>query len=129
MWFRIRFPAEVGTKTFADGNFLTTSVSAGLSKDSGSLILIHTTQGQEQHNNIPYKRFTHWNRDSVRSQRLTLISARMTNSTICCMSEKVFSITYTWPPLWYDRDIKIGSKMEVKLRRLIIIIIIQREYS
>ena len=43
-----------GTKTFANvGNLLTMSVSAGLSKDSGYIHLIHTIQSQEQHNNTP----------------------------------------------------------------------------
>ena len=44
----VRFPAEVDSKTFADiGNLLTISVSAGLSKDSGSVHLIHMIQSEE----------------------------------------------------------------------------------
>ena len=47
---RVRVLAEVNTKIFSDvGNNLTTSVSAGLSKDSGSIHLIHKIQSQEQH--------------------------------------------------------------------------------
>ena len=39
---------EADTKTFADaGNLLTTSVSAGLSKDSGSIHFILTMQSQD----------------------------------------------------------------------------------
>ena len=45
---RVRVPAEVDTKTFMDvGNLLTTSVSAGLSKDNGSIHLLHTIQSQD----------------------------------------------------------------------------------
>ena len=50
----VRVPTEVDRKPFADlGNLLTTSVSAGLSKDSGSIHLILTIDSQEQHNNTP----------------------------------------------------------------------------
>ena len=50
-WF---FNIDMGTKTFADvGDFLTTSVSTGLSKDMGSIHLILAIQ--EQHNNTPYR--------------------------------------------------------------------------
>ena len=52
---RVRVKAGEDTKTFADvGNLLNTSVSAGLSKDSGSIHLIHAIQSQEQHDNTPY---------------------------------------------------------------------------
>ena len=52
-------PGRGGHKeTFADvENLLTTSVSVGLSKDSGSIHL-HTVQSQEQHNSTPNKRLT-----------------------------------------------------------------------
>ena len=41
-------PVEADTKSFADvGNLLTTSISAGLSKDSDFIHLIHTTQSQD----------------------------------------------------------------------------------
>ena len=44
----IRFPAGVDTKTFAGvGDVLTSSLTAGLSKDSGSVHLIHTIQSHE----------------------------------------------------------------------------------
>ena len=50
---RVRIPAEADTETFANvGNLLTTSLSSGLSKDSGSIHLIHTIHNQEQHCNI-----------------------------------------------------------------------------
>ena len=39
----------------------------------------------------PYKRYTHWNWFSVRSQQMSFISSRMINSTICCKFEKVSS--------------------------------------
>ena len=43
--YKVRVPAEVDTKTFADvGDLLTTSVSAGLSKGSDSIHLIYTIQ-------------------------------------------------------------------------------------
>ena len=43
-------------KTFADvGNFLTTSVFAGLSKYSGFILLKHKIHRQKEQNNIPYK--------------------------------------------------------------------------
>ena len=49
---RFRVPAEEDTNTFADvGNLLTMSISARLSKDSGSTHLIHTIQSPEHHNN------------------------------------------------------------------------------
>ena len=50
-WSRVQVPAEADTKTSADvGNLMTMPVSAGLSKDSGSIHLINTIQTQEQHN-------------------------------------------------------------------------------
>ena len=46
----VRFPDEADTKTFVDvGDLVPTSVSAGPSKDSGSIHLIHTIQSHEQH--------------------------------------------------------------------------------
>ena len=91
---RVRVPAEVDTKTFADvGNLLTTSVSAGLSNGSGSIHLIHAIQNQEQHNNTPNKNDLHVGTGSrsVPTRYLSLISSRMTYSVICCMSEKKVS--------------------------------------
>ena len=45
----------VDTKTFADvGKLLSTSVSAGQSKESGFIHLIHAIQSQEQNNNTSY---------------------------------------------------------------------------
>ena len=50
---RVRFPAREDTKTFGDvGDLLTSSVSAGLSKYSGFVHLIHIIQSHEQHQQI-----------------------------------------------------------------------------
>ena len=62
----VRFSAE------ADVRNVTTSVPAGLSKDSGSIHLIHTIKNHEQHNNIPYKRLKRWNWISSRSHHMSL---------------------------------------------------------
>ena len=71
--YRVRVMAKVDTKTFADvGNLPTTSVSAGLSRDSGSVHLIHTIQIHEQRNSTPYKHLTRWNWISVRSHQMSL---------------------------------------------------------
>ena len=65
---RVRVPAKVDTKTFADlGNLLTMPASAGLSKGSGSIHLIDLIQSQEQHKNLLTKRLTRWNWSLVRS--------------------------------------------------------------
>ena len=78
---RGRVPAEVDTKTLSDvRNLLTTLVSVGLSKDNGSVHLIHMIKSQEQYNNIPYERLTNLSWISVRSRQMSLISSQTTNS-------------------------------------------------
>ena len=66
-------PSRGEYKIFADvGNLLTTSFSAGMSKNSGSIHLLHTIQSPGQPNNTPFKRFTIWNWFSVRSHQISL---------------------------------------------------------
>ena len=64
----VRFPAEEDTKTFADvRNLLTTPVSARLSKDNGSVHLKKKTYDTKPRKpDIPYKRYTLWNRILIR---------------------------------------------------------------
>ena len=84
------------TKTFANvGNLLTTSVSAGLSKDWFHTLNTHNTKPRttQQH-------FLHIGTGSrsVPTRCCLLISSRMTNGGICCMSEKkVLPTSYTDP--------------------------------
>ena len=93
---RDRVLAEAETKTFADaGNLLTMSVSAGLSKDSGSLQLIHTIQRttQQQFTNGLHIRA---GSRSVPTRCRSPISSRMIN---CKLEKRLSTKWYPQPPL------------------------------
>ena len=124
---RVRVPVEEDTKPFADVGNLTTSVSAGLSKDSGSIHFIHTIQSQEQHNNTPYKRVARWNWISVRYHQMSF--AHFLLSDQLYFREKGFLLQVTHDPL-YDlitRYHPLASKWRLnrnKINKYIIIIIL-----
>ena len=84
-------PGQLGHKNLCGiRNLLTTSVSAWLSKDSGSIHFIHTIISQDNTTLLTNALNFRTGSRSVPTRRRSLISSHMTYSGVCCMSEKHF---------------------------------------
>ena len=108
---------EVDTKTFAHiKDLLTTSVSAGLSKDSISIHLIHTIRSQDETTLLTNALHVRTESRSAPTRCRSLISSRMTYSAVCCMSAKKASSYKLHMTSLSDMNklSTIGSEMEVK---------------
>ena len=97
------------TNTFADvRDFLVTSVSRRLSKESGSILLNTRFKAKNNITTAPYKRCTYCcNWISINSQEMALIS-------VMIKREKVSSYMTHVAPSMIGSRYHIGSKKEVK---------------